>query len=217
MRKFRGALRLNGQSPGPSYTATAALVHQQDVFFGYLTVRCVLIVLCCGVVWCIDGWMDRSMHALSLLPSPLIPNTYTPTYPPQHVRNLPLPLIRPQHIQIKREHLEYHAAARMGPRRLYRSMAEGQPSAMPMAVVGREEKARAGVGSGDGLAAAGEKGEWETGEALRERQRARVAAVMAEVGLSGAVDTVIGARIDPCVDGWVDACAYVCVIRWVCR
>lgn len=41
VRKFRGALRLNGASPGPSYTATAALVHQHEVLFGYMTVRCV--------------------------------------------------------------------------------------------------------------------------------------------------------------------------------
>lgn len=45
VRRFAGALRLNGKSPGPAYTVTAALVHQHEVLFGYMTVRCVVAAL----------------------------------------------------------------------------------------------------------------------------------------------------------------------------
>ena len=70
----------------------------------------------------------------------------------------------------------YHAAARMGPRRLKRpraagGAAEGGGPTVEMVTV------------------------WESGESLRGRQRARVAEVLAEVGLVKAADTVIGALL----------------------
>lgn len=71
----------------------------------------------------------------------------------------------------------YHAAARMGPRRHRRprAAADGEP-------IERQEGAETEMVT-----------VWESGESLRGRQRARVAEVMAEVGLVKAADTVIGA------------------------
>lgn len=71
----------------------------------------------------------------------------------------------------------YHAAARMGPRRLKRPRAAG------------------GTAEGGGGPTVEMVTVWESGESLRGRQRARVAEVLAEVGLVKAADTVIGALV----------------------